>query len=395
MNDEHLAELQTLRRWLHAHPEVSGEEQQTAKKILEFLERYPPDEIITALGGTGIAAIFNGDAPGKTVMIRAELDALPIHEVNKNLPYKSVYKGKGHKCGHDGHMVMVAGLAQIYAAKRPARGRVILLFQPAEETGEGARAVCADPKFTAIKPDYAFALHNLPDYPQGTIICKDGSFSAAVKSMIVRFTGKTSHAADPGKAMSPAEILPDILSHMLAYNDTSRTSEDFARIAIVHLRLGEEAAYGTSAGEGELHLTLRARTPDALQTLWDNVSTHIKSCAEKYNANLRVSFDEAEPFEANMNDPHAVALIKNATQKLGFPYETLDIPNDWGEDFGAFTTLPGVKAAMFGLGSDTLNLHNPGYDFPDEIIPTGVAMFEKIIALLDHDNSISAAILRS
>ena len=160
-------ELVMLRRELHQAPEVSGEEALTAARIMEFVERLNPDRLVSGLGGHGVAAVFDSGQPGPSVLFRCELDGLPIKEISA-VDWRSRTDGKGHLCGHDGHMAIVCGLGMALAARRPARGRVIVLFQPAEETGAGAAAVIADPDFSSLRPDFAFALHNLPGLPLGT-----------------------------------------------------------------------------------------------------------------------------------------------------------------------------------------------------------------------------------
>lgn len=381
--------LTALRQELHAHPETAGEEAQTAQRIAVYLDQYKPDQIITELGGHGVAAVFNGKSPGKRVMVRAELDALPIAELNEDIDYKSVYAGKSHKCGHDGHMSMVAGLAQIYGKDRPARGEVVLLFQPAEETGQGARAVCTDARFENIRPDYALSLHNIPGEEMGTILCKEGAFSSSVESIIVKISGRTSHAAEPEEALSAGEVMAPILSRAYAYEKTDAADENFKRIAVTGIFSGSKSAYGTTAGDGEIHFTLRARTPEKFEELRSEFKTMVEQeVAAMDKGGLSVEFVEGiEPFMANVNDPDAVKLVQQAAAANGLAYVTLKTPYPWGEDFGYFTNLPDVKGVMFGLGSgkDTPVLHDPHFDFPDALIPKGVGMFHQMIESLDHD----------
>ena len=140
-----IAELTDWRRDLHRHPEVSGEEHETAARVTAALQATKPDQILTGLGGHGVAAIWNGHAPGETVLFRAELDALPIEETGQP-QWRSLTPNKGHMCGHDGHMTILMALARLIHRNRPAKGRVILLFQPAEENAAGAEKVIADPR---------------------------------------------------------------------------------------------------------------------------------------------------------------------------------------------------------------------------------------------------------
>ncbi|MDB9809091.1 M20/M25/M40 family metallo-hydrolase, partial [Yoonia sp.] len=201
MSSEQTTYLTRLRHDLHRQPEISGEEAQTAARIVQELTHAGADQIWQNLGGYGVAAEFRSAKPGPTVLIRCELDGLPIKE-ESTLPYRSEIDGKGHLCGHDGHMCMVMGVA-LGLADRPARGRVILLFQPAEETGFGAQAVIDDPRWPQIRPDYAFAYHNVPGRPLGEIGLRAGPANCASRGMQILLHGKSSHAAAPEDGVSP------------------------------------------------------------------------------------------------------------------------------------------------------------------------------------------------
>lgn len=193
-------QLIELRKELHKYPELSGKESQTAKRIIEFAKRFNPDEIISKVGGEGVLVIFEGEQKGKTILIRCDLDALPIDEENA-FEHKSVYENISHKCGHDGHMSIVSGLIPILSENKIKKGKVVLLFQPAEETGQGASLVLSDAKFTKLKPDFAFALHNLPGFKKNQIIIKKDVFASASKGLIIRLKGKTSHAGEPERGI--------------------------------------------------------------------------------------------------------------------------------------------------------------------------------------------------
>ena len=163
-----------VRRKIHSCPELSGEEIQTGTYIAELMEKLGADRVFKNVGKTGVAAIFDSGNPGRTVMFRAELDALPIEEQN-SFDHKSQKQRVSHKCGHDGHSAILVALAKHVASARPAKGRAILLFQPAEETGEGARWILSDPTFQSIIPDVVYALHNIPGKAFGKISTRPGN----------------------------------------------------------------------------------------------------------------------------------------------------------------------------------------------------------------------------
>lgn len=375
----HLEKLIRLRRSIHQDPEISGNEEQTALKIRSFLQNYPPDELIENLGGHGLAAVYKGQKPGKNTLIRSELDALPIAEIN-SMHYSSRNEGVGHMCGHDGHTAIVAGVATILAEKRPEAGNVILLFQPAEENGEGAKAVLNDKRFLQLKPDFVFALHNLPGCKKHDIVLKRGAFTAAVNSMHVRLIGKTSHAGEPDKGINPALAMSEIFLEINKLNNPDQQSPEFKQISYIHAFMGEEA-YGTSAGEAELGFTFRCWDTEERDALGDKMGKIAKRAGEKYGLRVEISYKES--FHANENDDVAVNLIQNAAEQEDLTINWRSLPHRWGEDFGIFTkAYPG---AMFGLGAgkNTPALHNPDYDFPDELIETGVKMFYQIISQIN------------
>ena len=380
MTPDRLAQLTGLRHSLHQIPEVSGAEEKTAAYIATYLRAYAPDRLLTGLGGHGVAAVYDGAAEGPTVMIRCELDGLPIEELSDQ-PYRSTHAGRGHLCGHDGHMTMVAALAEDLAGKRPARGRVVLMFQPAEETGKGAPAVVADPAFGEIAPDYAFSLHNLPGLAVGQIALCRGPANCASRGMRIRLSGRTSHAAAPQDGLSPAGAMAQLLPGLVALGGGTDLGPDYALVTLTHARLGE-ATFGIAPGEGEVWATLRTVNDTRMAQLIEEATALVgKVCAEQ-GLGHEISFDDV--FEACTNNPEAVAVLQKACDRVGLGVAMQDRPQRWSEDFGQFGK--GAKAAMFWLGSgeDQPQLHNPDYDFPDAAIPVGAGLFRAVVSeLLD------------
>lgn len=380
MTPDRLAQLTGLRHALHQIPEVSGAEEKTAAYITTYLRAYAPDRLLTGLGGHGVAAVYDGAADGPTVMIRCELDGLPIEELSDQ-PYRSTHAGRGHLCGHDGHMTMVAALAEDLAAERPARGRVVLMFQPAEETGKGAPAVVADPAFGEIAPDYAFSLHNLPGLAVGQIALCSGPANCASRGMRIRLSGRTSHAAAPQDGVSPAGAMAQLLPGLVALGGGTDLGPDYALVTLTHARLGE-ATFGIAPGEGEVWATLRTVNDTRMAQLIEEATALVgKVCAEQ-GLGHEISFDDV--FEACTNNPEAVAVLQKACERVGLGVAMQDRPQRWSEDFGQFGK--GAKAAMFWLGSgeDQPQLHNPDYDFPDAAIPVGAGLFRAVVSeLLD------------
>ena len=374
LTDTDVAELTAFRQHLHQHPEVSGQEAWTAAQVVAALTPLHPAELITGLGGHGVAAVWNGQAPGPTVMFRCELDALPITEIS-DAAHRSRIAGKGHLCGHDGHMAILLGLARLVARHPPLRGRIVLMFQPAEEDGSGAAAVLADPKFQQIKPDLGFALHNMPGHPLGRAIIAPGPASCASEGLRVVFHGKTSHASMPEKGLSPALALAHLMPAALAAGPGGDLGPGFRLVSICHARMGEPA-FGITPGEGELWLTLRTLVDEDMAALRHAVMTKAQELAAQHH--LTVTFSHHDRFAACTNHPEATAAITDALDTLGIARGTAGLPMRASEDFGQFGHHAGTAMFLLGAGEACAALHNPDYDFPDALIPTGVAIFDRI-----------------
>lgn len=370
-----LKKIIQLRKQLHQQPDLSGEESGTARIIRDFVESNHNTTIISGLGGNGMAVIYSFAEEGPSVMIRCELDALPITEAN-DFSHKSEKAGISHKCGHDGHMSIVAGLIFWIKEQDFKKGKIILLFQPAEETGKGAYEVLHDPQFKDLNPDYIFALHNLPGEPLNSIITVKGSFSSTVQSMAIYLTGKQSHASEPEKGINPAAAMAEIVSRAAEMNVTDPGDDSFALLTPVHMKMGS-IAYGISPGEGELHYTMRTASEEVMKQLKERLIDIVSRVCKEYK--LEFSTDWFDHFPATVNNDECIKMIVRAAKENGT--ELIQKPHafKFGEDFGWFSQSG--KAAMFGLGAglNSPALHHADYDFPDEIIETGINMFSRII----------------
>lgn len=380
LRPEQFAAWRDFRRELHAVPEVSGEEHQTAESVADRLRPLNPDAMWLNVGGTGVVALFDGAEAGETTLLRAELDGLPIEEWAEEAerPHRSRVRGKSHTCGHDGHATILLGVAESLSQERPQFGRILLLWQPAEENGKGAPAVCADSRWASEipPPDKVFALHNLPGVPLGEIVTRLGSFTAAVRSLIVRFEGKTSHAAEPEHGLNPAAAMAEFTLGLLQRAVPERNRPDFSVVTPIHSEMGE-VAYGVSAGAGTMRFTIRTWDEEAMLQWVHRSEQWAQQCADQHGLNVECSWTEV--FEANENAPAAVACIEAAARANGWPPNRARYPFKWGEDFGVFTQR--YEGAMFGLGAgmETPALHNPDYDFPDDLIERGVRIFLSIL----------------
>lgn len=372
-----LEQLIALRHWLHAHPEVSRQEDETARHMRNFLAQYAKPDSIVPLGGAGFAAVYEGRSPGKTVLLRCELDALPIHEVNQDMDYRSLHDGVGHKCGHDGHMAILAGVAQTLAV-RPQQGRVVLLFQPDEETGTGARLCRRHENFAKIQPDYVFALHNLPGFAAGDVVCKPGTFTAQLKYMVVTMTGREAHSAQPETGKSPSFALAELVLKARDIQARYDRPDAYALMVPVFQQMGAEAS-GICPGQGTVQFTLRSAQGQTVEQMWQDLQAASEALAAGHG--LKVSFAIREEYKATVNGQIGFDMVRKAAQLTGHSFTRPEQPFRWSEDFSELTGH--YEGAMFGLGAGETrpDLHNPDYDFPDNILPNGITMFSALIDL--------------
>jgi amidohydrolase len=370
-------QLIQLRHQLHAQPELSGQEHETRKKIYDFFKVRNPGRI-KKIGETGIMITYSGESTEKNVLLRAEMDALPIQERN-TLDYRSRNDGIAHMCGHDGHMTMLAGIGDWCSKNRLKRTTVHLLFQPAEETGQGAKAILSNPDFD-IDPDCTYAIHNIPGYDKNLILLKENYFSAHVISLVVELTGRTSHAAEPEAGINPALAVSEIIQVFDKFNNNDKAKDDFFIITPVFLNLGKEA-FGTSAGDASLGFTLRCWSIERMKEMQHTIKRLLEGVANIHHLDMKYNW--TEEFYPNHNDAKEIKMISGLVDKMNGKFQYLTYPFKWGEDFGFFTSQ--YQGAMIGLGAgkETPALHNPDYDFPDDIIKTGINLYKSILLNID------------
>lgn len=368
-----------LRHYLHANPEKSGKEVNTQKIILEYFSSIRPDKI-RKIAKTGLIFTFKGKKSARNVLLRTEMDALPIQETNV-FDYHSVRKGISHKCGHDGHMAILAGMGDWCSNHKLENTDVHLLFQPAEETGEGARKVMEDPEFD-LNPDFCFAIHNIPGFNNNEILIRKNHFSASVISIAIKLNGKIAHAAEPESGLNPALAVAEIITVFDKLNNNTPGTDNFFMSTPIFIILGEEG-FGTSAGKARLGFTFRCWNNELMKEMQASVKEILQEVAEING--LELGYRWVEEFYANYNHEGAVNLAVRSADNLKYPVRYLDLPFKWGEDFGFFTSQ--FNGAMIGIGAgiNTPSLHHQNYDFPDELIETGLNLFQEIIIQYDKE----------
>ena len=373
--------LETFRQRLHAAPELSGAEHETAAAIAAELARHRPAELHTGVGGQGVLAVWRGDDEGPVVALRAELDGLPIAE-RGDRPYRSRHAGRQHACGHDGHMTALVGVAAALGRRPPGSGRVALLFQPAEETGAGATRVAADPRWRALAAEWLFAVHNLPGLPLGAMRLAPDTVASASVGLEARLHGSSSHAAYPELGRSPALAVAELITALdgLAGEVLGAAAADRVAVStVIHARLGE-VAFGTAPGEAVVMATLRADDEAVFEQLRQRARSHTETAARRHDLELELAW--REPFPVTRNHPDAVAVAARAATAAEMPCEPLAVPMRWSEDVGHLVNPLRGTLAIVGAGVDAPPLHSPDYDFPDALLTPLVRWYLALLAEL-------------
>ncbi len=377
-----ISECTDKRRKLHQLAEISNEEERTAAQICEWLEETRPDALHKNIGGHGVIAVYGRANKGKSVMFRAELDGLPIPDPD-SINHKSEDPETGHKCGHDGHMTHLLGLAQWLHKNPPERICVMLLFQPAEETGEGAVRVVDDKIFKKLKPDYMIALHNLPGYEKHQVIVREGPFTSASVGVKFHLKGATSHAAHPEDGNSPALAMAAMINALSAMAGNSFGEHTLALVTVVHAHLSlGEVAFGTTPGEGVVMATLRAAETEVLERMIPLAEKQGTGIASAWDLDLDIS--QAEYFQTTINDKELAGMLLEIAGKLELPDLQPSRPFPWSEDFGRFSDVSRVLLFGLGAGKKHPQLHHKAYDYPDELLVSGIKLFVGFVMKLDH-----------
>ena len=399
MNISNTNSSKVLRKELHKYPELSTQEINTALRIKSFFSTLKPDNVIENIGGRGLAFEFFGQnyinhktksknihqQNQPTLLLRCELDALPIQEAN-DFEHKSVNQKISHKCGHDGHMAILCEVGKYLSINKILNGRVVLLFQPAEEIGTGARDVVKDSLYTKIKPDFSFALHNLPGKPLGEVYVKAGLFNFASRGIIIQLEGVESHAAYPENGINPTNAMCEIVKNLnelqTTINQTKKTSD--LSITIISVQMGE-GNFGTSPGSATIMATFRSDSNELMEQMINKAENLVKQITGQENLSYSITMDDI--FSTCINSTIGYNKIVKACDNANVNCTTINEPYRWSEDFGVLLESA-TEGAMFtiGAGVNSPQLHNADYDFPDELIPVASSIFIELIRDINQFN---------
>ncbi|MDP6044071.1 MAG: M20 family metallopeptidase [Phycisphaerae bacterium] len=371
------SEMTRMRRAIHAEPEAAFSEQSTAARAADALRAVGLD-VQTGVAGTGVIATIRGAHPGKTIALRADMDALPVTETTGK-SYASQHRGLAHACGHDGHVAMLVGAGVILSRLQDKlSGEVRLLFQPAEEVGAGARTMIQAGALGDPQPDAIFALHAWPGLPVGIVGSMPGSMTASNDLFTLTVTGIGGHGARPHLARSPILGVAELVERVSAL---TKTGDDIGLpqvVSVGSIHSGSRA--NVIPTEAVVEGTIRAPNPAVRDELYASIRDIARDVALRRD--LQVVFDAHMYCPSVMNDPGLYEVFARTADDLFGPYGWIEMDrmSMGSEDFACYLDhVPGLLARI-GTGVESGQLHNGNYDFADGALRSGAAILAGMAA---------------
>ena len=368
-------EMAGWRQHLHAHPELGFECHETAAFVVARLREFGITQIETGIAQSGVVAVIEGQGDGPTIGLRADMDALPIVEAT-GLPYASENAGKMHACGHDGHTTMLLGAAKYLAETRNFKGRVALVFQPAEEGPGGARVMMEEGILERYGIDQVFALHTLPGSDAGTFLTTPGPIMAAADTFHIDITGRGGHAAQPQDTLDPVVAAAGITMAIqsIVSRNLSNTDELVISITQIHAGTVDNVIPETAYLNGTIRTFDKAVQQRALRRLQEVVDGQ----AAAYGVSAKLRIDLGYP--PTINDPQATEFaVKTAQDVVGDAAVDTGFPKDMGaEDFSYLLEARPGSYLFLGQG-EAAGLHHPEFNFNDDVAPVGASFFARLV----------------
>lgn len=366
------------RRDIHKHPELAYEEHRTASVVTDLLREFGVDEVVEGIGGTGVVGIIrNGE--GRSIGLRADMDALPIEEVADH-DYRSVHHGKMHACGHDGHTSMLLGAARHLSETRNFSGTVVLVFQPAEEGLAGARAMIEDGLFERFPMEAIYGVHNMPGIAAGSIALSPGPVMAAADRFTITLHGAGAHAAAPHLSRDPVVAGAALVQAFQTIVSRNCAPEDTLVVSVTEFHAGD--AYNIIPESAVLSGTVRYFSPEVGALAQDRMRTIADGIAATYGLAADYEYSVGYPPTVNWLEPTAIARSV-AAEVFGDQNVIDQSPRMFAEDFSFYLLeKPGCYGFIGNGASGELgctSLHNPHYDFNDDILTAGASFFSRIV----------------
>jgi amidohydrolase len=375
------AELVHIRRDIHANPELGFEETRTSQLVADKLGEYGV-EVHRGLAKTGVVGVIKGKkhSSGRAIGLRADMDCLPMHETG-GVPHKSKVAGRMHACGHDGHTTMLLGAARYLAQTRNFDGTVNLIFQPAEEGGGGGRMMVEEGLFKRFPVDAVYALHNWPGLPVGKIAVRPGAMMAATDEIKLKVRGRGGHAALPHLAVDSVVVTAHIITALQTIASRNANPVDALVVSICSMQTSQVGAYNVIPAHVELVGTVRSFSPE-MRELAEKRIQEIATCvAQGLGASAEVEYRRGYPATVN-TEKEAVFAAQVGEKVFGKGNVVTDgEPTMGGEDFSYMLQARPGAYVFLGQGGAQGGcfLHNPGYDFNDEVIPLGAGYLAALV----------------
>jgi hippurate hydrolase len=374
-------DMTAWRHDLHTHPELALQEVRTSGIVQQKLREFGVDEVHAGIAQTGVVGVIHGREPGPAIGLRADMDALPIHE-ETGVPYASQTPGVMHACGHDGHTTMLLGAARYLAETRNFAGTAYVIFQPAEENKGGGRMMVEEGLFDRFPMNQVFGIHNWPNAPEGEFLWRDGPVMAAVADIEITITGKGAHGAQPHNGTDPIVVAAAIVQALQSIVARNMEPVEAGVVTIGSIQGGH--IYNVIPETVRMLGTARWFAPEVGDLLEARVVKLATSIAEAFGATADARFIRSYP--ATINDPDAVAMCRRAAAAVvgDSRVQHMDKPTMGGEDFsfmlnkkqGAYLMLGGRRTP------DDAMVHHPKYDFNDAILPIGASYFVQLVEQL-------------
>jgi amidohydrolase len=371
-------ELSAFRRDLHAHPELGFEEKRTAARVVAALRAAGVDEVHEGIGKTGVVGVIRGTgARGRSVGLRADMDALPMTEEN-DFAWRSCSRGLMHGCGHDGHTTMLVGAARWLAETRRFAGDAVLIFQPGEEGFAGAKAMIDDGLFERFPVESVYAMHNWPSLPAGHVGINPGPMMAAADRIEIVVHGKGGHGAHPYLAVDPVLVAAHIITAAQSIVSRNVSPVDSAVISLCAMQAGDTGAFSVIPREAKLVGTVRTFRPEVQDMVEERLARLVDSVAVAFGATASLTYKRTYP--ATINSPeHAEFAADVAADLVGADKVQRSLPPSMGaEDFSFMLQVKPGAYLRLGQGGGAF-LHNTRYDFNDEVLPLGAALLAGLV----------------
>lgn len=368
-------DMKTWRRWMHAHPELGLECHETAAYVVEKLRAFGVDEIHERIGVSGVVAIINGQQAGDTIGLRADMDALPIEEMT-GAEHASQNPGLMHACGHDGHTTMLLGAARYLAETRNFKGRVALIFQPAEENFGGAKHMCDEGMMDRFDIKEVYALHNTPGHPLGTFVTTPGPIMAAVDTLRATVTGKGGHAAYPQECTDP--IIAMVAMVQALQTVVSRNLPPLEELVVSVTEIHGGTADNIIPESVWFGATIRSFSPEIRELVERRIREIVQGQAASFGVTVEIDYERGYP--ATVNHPAQVAKAIDVAKELSGEDRVLpDAGREMGAEDFAYMLNERPGAYLFLGQGEGAGLHHPEYDFNDEAAPYGASFFARLV----------------